>query len=1017
MDETRKIDSTANRCPVCGTELPVGTPASQCPRCLLKVGLGSATGSAPETGETAPPAPTPQPPRRPVPGQTFGHYRIVRLLGEGGMGASFEADDLETGRRLALKVLTHALDSAEARRRFFREGRLAASINHPHSVYVFGTEEIEGTPVIAMELMAGGTLADRVKAQGPRPVGEAVDCVLQIIAGLEAAQAVGILHRDIKPSNCFVDGDGTVKVGDYGLSISKSAPWDSTLTVAGAFLGTPAFCSPEQLRGDELSARSDIYSVGVTLYYLLTGQTPFQASNVVQLLATVLERPAESPAKSRPGIPQGLCQIVLRCLEKDPGERFKTYADLRDALIPYSSTAPVPAGLGLRFLAGCIDSLLLIFPQVASTVLWVGSWDALVRPDVYQNPKFILAVFTNLVMASLYYGILEGHWGRSLGKAICRLRVVRADRNPPGVLRASLRAALFIGASLLPAGVLSSVGYDWTRGVSNWKAAPLTLAQPAVMALMFIAARRRNGFAGLHDLATWTRVVLRLEAPGRPAFSAAESALPNTDALPCIGPYHVLGPVSERTDQGLLLGYDGRLLRRVWIRQLPPDTPPVAGSLRQLARPGRLRWLSGQRAPTESWDAYEALTGKPLVELIAEKPPWPQVRFWLLDLAEELRAAEQDGSLPATLSLDQVWITGENRAKLLDFPVSGALPMASERETPLTPQEFLRHVALSALAGRPAVTEAGRTVDLARPLALHARELLNTLTPASGLAELVTKLKAAQQRIASVTRARRFGLLAGCAVVPLFGLATAAFGMVLFGRLTQTYPDYAVLNQCLLHWDWLDRQVRSGRADLTSRRDGFEVYIAGRFRSAITNAEAWNSFYAAGWIAPRHRRLAENILAGHPPPTPAEYAAAEAQVVAEFKGSPDQAALKVRQAMKPTTVGLILGYVYGVFLVILPSWLASLCFRGGAMLHLLGIAVVKHDGSRASRGRVLWRNVLASLPFLLAPLAPMLPAMAMGPTAAVCTVIAGLGALALASALLPERSLQDRLAGTWLVPK
>lgn len=244
MDETRKIDSTVNRCPVCGTELPAGTPANECPRCLLRVGLGSATSMAPAAGQNGPPAPAAQPPRRPVPGQVFGHYRIVRLLGEGGMGASFEADDLETGRRLALKVLTHALDSAEARRRFLREGRLAASINHPHSVYVFGTEEIEDTPVIAMELMAGGTLADRVKAQGPRPIGEAVDCVLQIIDGLEAAQAVGILHRDIKPSNCFVDSDGTVKVGDYGLSISKSALWDSTLTVAGAFLGTPAFCSP-----------------------------------------------------------------------------------------------------------------------------------------------------------------------------------------------------------------------------------------------------------------------------------------------------------------------------------------------------------------------------------------------------------------------------------------------------------------------------------------------------------------------------------------------------------------------------------------------------------------------------------------------------------------------------------------------------------------------------------------------------------------------------------------------------
>ena len=114
----------------------------------------------------------------PQPGEQFGHYAIVRALGAGGMGAVYEAEDLESGRRVALKVLSHRLDSPDARERFFREGRLAASINHPNSVYIFGTEEIGGTPVIAMELVSGGTLQERVRARGPLPIGEAVDCVL-----------------------------------------------------------------------------------------------------------------------------------------------------------------------------------------------------------------------------------------------------------------------------------------------------------------------------------------------------------------------------------------------------------------------------------------------------------------------------------------------------------------------------------------------------------------------------------------------------------------------------------------------------------------------------------------------------------------------------------------------------------------------------------------------------------------------------------------------------------------------
>ena len=152
---------------------------------------------------------------------------------------------------------------------------MAASINHPNSVYVFGTEELGGTPAIAMDLVRGGTLQDRVRSEGRLSISTAVDSILQIIAGLEAAQSIGILHRDIKPSNCFLSNDGTTKIGDFGLSISTAVRTEPALTVTGAFLGTPAFCSPEQLRGDELNARSDLYSVGATLFYLLTGRTPF----------------------------------------------------------------------------------------------------------------------------------------------------------------------------------------------------------------------------------------------------------------------------------------------------------------------------------------------------------------------------------------------------------------------------------------------------------------------------------------------------------------------------------------------------------------------------------------------------------------------------------------------------------------------------------------------------------------------------------------------------------------------
>jgi eukaryotic-like serine/threonine-protein kinase len=191
-----KIPSATPRCSQCGAELPPGVAPEHCPKCLLRAGLGAAP-IGPHGTVVA--APTSTPREALQAGQQLGHYRIVRPLGGGGMGSVFEAEDLESGRFVALKLLSHSLDSPEARERFFREGRLAASINHPNSVYVFGTEEIAGTPAIAMELLAGGTLQDRVSAQGPMTPAEAVDAALQIIAGLQAAQRIGILHRDIKP--------------------------------------------------------------------------------------------------------------------------------------------------------------------------------------------------------------------------------------------------------------------------------------------------------------------------------------------------------------------------------------------------------------------------------------------------------------------------------------------------------------------------------------------------------------------------------------------------------------------------------------------------------------------------------------------------------------------------------------------------------------------------------------------------------------------------------------------------
>ena len=202
-----------NLCRRCGASIPTASTDRICPACLMSRALEIPTETtiATESSTLS---------KTQVFPQTFGDYCLFGLLGRGGMGAVYEAKHNKTGRRVALKKLEHQLDSLDMRQRFLREGRLAASVRHPNSLYIFGSEETEGTPVITMEIAGGGTLKDKLKKQGPLPVEEAIDAILDVIAGLEAAFTGGVLHRDIKPSNCFVTPDGSVKIGDYGLSVS-----------------------------------------------------------------------------------------------------------------------------------------------------------------------------------------------------------------------------------------------------------------------------------------------------------------------------------------------------------------------------------------------------------------------------------------------------------------------------------------------------------------------------------------------------------------------------------------------------------------------------------------------------------------------------------------------------------------------------------------------------------------------------------------------------------------------------
>ena len=1027
-----------HRCPQCGAELAKDVAQGLCPNCLMKAGLGSRT-EAGEGGTLAPPddglnlwSSSPGQARTlPEAGKTFGSYRLMRLLGQGGMGAVYEAEQMESGRRVALKILSQSLDSAETRARFLREGRLAASINHPNSVYIYGTEEIEGTPAIAMELVPGGTLEDRVKHKGPMPPAEAVDAILQIIEGLEAAQVVGVLHRDVKPSNCFVEGDGTVKVGDFGLSISTRGRAETNLTLTGTFLGTPAFSSPEQLKGDELDVRSDIYAVGVTLYYLLTGKTPFKADSLVRFVATVLERPAESPATICRDIPKGLCAAVLRCLEKQPARRFRNYGELRAALLPFASAAPSPATLGWRFLAYIIDTAIwcaLTGPLGYLLITRIGS---LADPATYQSPFYIISMLTAFSLWIMYFALTEGIRGASLGKAICGLRVVGIGRSPPGVAKALLRAAIFILLPVLP--VWTYLGFDPGKAATlGTQAGSMAAAysQFAVIALLFaISARRRNGFAGLHDLASGTRVIRKAAYEARPLLEVEEPPQPVSEATPKIGPYYILDRL-EKTEAGeLLLGYDARLLRKVWIRRLPEGAPPAAASVRSVGRATRLRWLGGSRAAGENWDAYEAPAGKPLRALIARPQPWRSVRYWLMDLAEELAMGLKDGSVPAVLALDRVWITAGGRAKLLDFPAPGAGGAATASQGPASAapdseaaKAFLNQVAVAALEGRIVGADAARGRVPAAPVPLHARKFLIALPTFISLDSLTGDLKPLLQKVASVTRRRRLGLVVACAALPIFMAGVMLLGQYMMRCWMESQPDVMPLQMCMFHLTAMEKQTEG--EDHAKKIQAMEVYIAGRFGKTISDPATWSSLFAAA-IAPDMREKARQIVAKHPNPSEKEIAEAKA-VVEPIVGGIDGVASSMGGS--PFAIAAMQAGLMTLLLAIV-SIVCAIAFRSGLAMLVFGVVAVKRDGSRAGRLRVFWRALVTWSPAILG----LFGFVALGVWLSgdhndaggmnVAVGVAGglalglFAALAVVSALLPERGLQDRLAGTWLVPR
>lgn len=1021
-------------CPYCRRSLSssdVDGPPLFCMYCGHKLRDGPAPGA--NLGETQPFVPASaelddeeaQDPAS-VP-SAIGGYQLLRLLGKGGMGTVYEGVSPETGARVAVKLLSPRLAANPASvERFRQEGLLASQLAHPRCVFVLSADTDAGRPYIVMELMPGRTLRDVVDGRGPLPAEEAIRYILDAIDGLIEAHRMGMIHRDMKPSNCFLTEDNHVKVGDFGLSKSLTGSQDRHLTQSGAFLGTVLFSSPEQIRGEPLDYRADVFSVCSTLYYLLCGEAPYHHESMTAALAKAISEDPPPLRAKRPELSRQLEQVVMKGLERARDRRWQSLDDLREALVgllPSRRRPARPRALIGAYIVDRIAVAVLAVPLELARTNWNA--DTIdIRVGSFESPAI------TLIILCIYFTFCEGLFGASVGKWLLGLRVSRVGQsNGPGLGRACLRTCVF-HTLLACIQVFPGLLLFWFGAVAGGVCAGASLT--VALALLLVQLRGEWGFRGVHDFVSQCHVTQK-PLPARKLRLAIKRPTPlqrqlppPVDPLPAtVGNFTVRGRIAvDPSGEQVWLGEDGALARLVllWLR---PKARGAAGAapVAEASRPSRLRRLSGGTVTWSQtdydWVAFAAPMGGPLTEAVTagHTLPWADARFLLEQLVEELRAAEQDGTLPARLGIDQVWAEPNGRIQLLECS-----PGNGNRQSPRTPLALLRELVSLTLEGQPRSSPGA----VRAPVSPHATPMLNRLFTDGGypsIAELHSDLLEMQNHRPEVTPAIRAAQL-GVQAASIAAALTAAFFLTFcFGFFLTVYSKNRLEQVSIALSDIADPVARAKLAGV----DGMDQALKNpntkrRLEEYQERLQEEFDLRKSTLFAPQRLMLEQyemqipsspERIAGYPVPVREAILWAGRSAPTTRRPSTSTSPPQWR-FQRPELLAVVLA-------VPLALALGAAIFRGGLSFMLAGLVLIRADGRRASRRQCGLRAALVWLPvaallFASAVLQAYQPRQAYLAATLWLAAAALLPIYMLIALRFPTRSPQDRVVGTYLVP-